>query len=124
LTLPILTGGRCYLGLNKYPESLRDFNKALGLIEPGMQMVFNRNSPLTQIRDKATASYTEILFYRGQAYYLMDSLNKSISDFNNCIEQNEQIGLCYIWIGNIYSRLNNRDLACDSYKKAMMYGEE
>jgi tetratricopeptide (TPR) repeat protein len=116
--------GRCYLGLNNYQESLSDFNKALSLIPAGMQIVYNRNSPFAQIRDIATVSYSEVLFNRGQVYYFMDSLNKSFSDFTNCIELNEQKGLCYLWIGNIYLRLGRRKLACESYNQAMYLREE
>ena len=65
-----------------------------------------------------------IYYERGIALYLIDSLQKAYSDFQNCIKENFMVAESDYWIGNILLTKGMKDKACEYYIKAKLLGDK
>lgn len=66
----------------------------------------------------------EIYYERGIALYQIDSLQKSLSDFQNCISKNYMTAESNYWIGNIFIAKGNKEKACEYFRKAKSLGDK
>lgn len=66
----------------------------------------------------------EISYERGLALYEIDSLQKSLSDFQNCINKSYMKSDSYIMVGNIYLIKGYKKEACEYFLKAKELGND
>lgn len=66
----------------------------------------------------------DIIIYRGQAYYQMDSLNLALNDFTHCIDRQFCLPFCYYWRASIYHKQGNADAAYNDLRQVLFYADK
>lgn len=117
-TLALVNIGRNYKRLKEYQSAIVYFDKAMATKGNGLFIVQVEISHSNDVRPE------EITYERGIAYYLSDSLKKAFADLQYSIQQQFMLDDCYQWLGYIYLRYGNKDLACKNFNLAKVYGNK
>ncbi|WP_298392451.1 tetratricopeptide repeat protein [Flavobacterium sp.] len=118
-------------------SAIKSFDKATALDKEYPTVYISRGSAFLDLKkyDKAIANYTiaiqlspqneEPYAYRGRAYYEIDSLIASKSDFDKAIKLNENFGYAYTNRALLkYTKLNDKLGGCEDLNKAVQLGDE
>lgn len=118
-------------------SAIKSFDKATALDKQYPTVYITRGSALLDLKkyDKAIYNYTiaiqlspeneEPYAYRGRAYYEIDSLKSSKSDFDKAIQLNKNFGYAYTNRALLkYTKLNDKVGGCEDLNKAATLGDE
>ncbi|RYE56469.1 MAG: tetratricopeptide repeat protein [Sphingobacteriales bacterium] len=83
----------------------------------------SRTNPLWDKSNNRWAVFTsEAVFQRGVILYNIDSLKKAFSDFSACVQNGNEQGESYLYMGSIMVMYGKKDKACEYYRLALSYG--
>lgn len=120
--LAYLNRGKNKIRLRDYKGAIEDFNRAI-TIKGGEVFYMNKvDNSILDTRPEFDVTMEEIRFERGIAYYNIDSLQKSFSDFSFSIEKNYSLPDCYYRRGLIYLSYSLKSKACGDWVKARELG--
>lgn len=105
-----------YKRLKQFKTSVEYYDKAIGKTGDAI-LYIDRKGDFDVPRH-------EIYYERAIAYYNLDSLKKSFSDFQYSISNGYMTGDCDQWIGYIYIKSLQQKEACDYFKRALFAGNK
>ncbi|GEP94566.1 hypothetical protein CCY01nite_08260 [Chitinophaga cymbidii] len=122
-TLALFNTGNDYKRQEDYRTSIKYYNKAFDS-KGGPVLYFDARPndfvDLTEFDVEGCA----IHFERGISYFYIDSLQHAFNDLHASISQNYMIGDCHYWIGFVYLKTGQPDLACESFLKSKQLGNK
>lgn len=123
--------------LSDYVGALNDYNTALEIYLfrtehlqikfvplPGRLPFGNGTITNDNLIDEPQYNMDDILIYRGQVYYQMDSLNLALTDFTHCIDRQFCLPFCYYWRACIFYKMKNIDKAYDDLEQVLLYADK
>jgi hypothetical protein len=112
--------GFCHFQLKDYKNSLLDYNMVIWLKTGGGAVIITFNeSPFAGEETQTQVDYYDALYQRGQVYYYMDSLKRSLDDFQKLADYDySEKSNCFLWLGRISLKTNNIGDACRQFQQA------
>ncbi len=123
-TLALFNIGNNYKRLEDYKTAVVYYNKAF--VTKGGEGIDIDYTPDNYFHidfGKFDVSAREIYYERGIAFYQLDSLQKSYTDFKHCLNKNYMKADCYNWIGYIYLSTGQKKIACENFHRAKELGD-
>jgi tetratricopeptide (TPR) repeat protein len=122
-TLAIFNIGNNYKRLEQYKLSIDYYDKAFRT--KGGEPLYIDYTPNKFVdMSKFDVAGHAISYERAIAFYHLDSLKKSYTDFQHSISKGYMIADCYQWIGYIYIISGQRKEACEYFQKAIFAGNK
>lgn len=128
-SIALLNIGKNYARLNENKIAIEYFTKALTLIYEDQNIKFFKNdyfdfTHLNTPENEVTKK--EVLLERGFAYLNTGKYEQAILDLEegtntleSFVSKNEEYGNYFYWIGFCYSKIKNKEKACEYLKKAL-----
>jgi tetratricopeptide (TPR) repeat protein len=124
----IFEKGYCYLQDSNYTRALHFFEFVLSMKgvnnRTGFILEMNPDSPIASEADRHQVSLGEIYYQIGVAKYCMDSMKSSYQNFKNAIYYKYEVANSYAWLGAIWNATDNKQKACEFFKKSKEMGDE
>lgn len=126
--------GDAYFAIQKIPEAIADFDKALLGNSKYAQAYYNRANAYGQIgkADLALKDLNACLTYdannadaynkRGQAHAITGNINLALNDFNKALSLKPSLTEVYYNLGITYINTGQTELACQNLRKAIDAG--
>ncbi|ESU21166.1 hypothetical protein FCR2A7T_06980 [Flavobacterium cauense R2A-7] len=123
-TLALFNIANNYKRIENYKKSLEYYNKAFTSKGGDKFYMDLADNDFVDLGHDFDVPGKEIFYERGITLFHLGSLNKSYSDFQSSIKQKYNVAQSHYWIGFIYLKTNQRELACENFNKSRDLGDK
>jgi tetratricopeptide (TPR) repeat protein len=121
-TLALFSIGNSYKKLEQYKKSIQCYNTAFTMKGGGIPSIDYK--PKKAVGSEFDVPDHKIYFERAIAFYHIDSLDRSLADFQRAIAQKYMTGDSYRWMGNILLKKSQKNEACYYFQEAKLAGNK
>jgi tetratricopeptide (TPR) repeat protein len=121
--LAFVNRGKNKKRIDDYMEAIKDFDNAIST-KGGEYIYFDKvENSFVETGFEFDVEMEAIRFERGIAYSFIQNYEKSLRDFEFCIQKNYSLPDCHYWTGLIYLNTGLNQKACEHLYKAKELGD-